>query len=555
MTRQSRNLIFALAALAAPAFLGSYAWAYNETEVARNLTTFNDLYKELITHYVDSINAEKSITTAINAMLDDVDPYTEYFPAKEQEDFQVVSTGEYGGVGSYITERDGYVYFSEPYQGSPAAKNGVRAGDKIIMIDNDSTKGWSNEKVSAALKGLPNTNVRIVVERPYVKDSIITFNITREKIEINPVAYYGVERGNIGYIMLTTFNEKAAREVKKAVLELLADQRVKGLVLDLRGNGGGLIEQAVQIADFFVPKGVTVVETKGKVPEQNRAYKTTQEPIAPKIPIAVLTDGGTASASEIVAGALQDLDRGVIIGGRSYGKGLVQTTRPLPFDAMLKVTVAKYYIPSGRLIQAIDYSKRASDGSVERIPDSLTHVFTTAHGRQVRDGGGITPDIKVKFPPVNRLTYNILFGHWDFDFATKFHSEHNSIGSAESFVVTDSIYNDFKRFIDPEKFAYDKVCEKQVKNLREIAEAEGYMTDSVKAQLDVLEGMLRHDLYRDLDFNRKEISSLIATEIQKRYHYQRGATIESLKDDECLDKAAELFSDLTKYHAILSPKK
>ena len=555
MTRQSRNLIFALAALAAPAFLGSYAWAYNETEVARNLTTFNDLYKELITHYVDSINAEKSITTAINAMLDDVDPYTEYFPAKEQEDFQVVSTGEYGGVGSYITERDGYVYFSEPYQGSPAAKNGVRAGDKIIMIDNDSTKGWSNEKVSAALKGLPNTNVRIVVERPYVKDSIITFNITREKIEINPVAYYGVERGNIGYIMLTTFNEKAAREVKKAVLELLADQRVKGLVLDLRGNGGGLIEQAVQIADFFVPKGVTVVETKGKVPEQNRAYKTTQEPIAPKIPIAVLTDGGTASASEIVAGALQDLDRGVIIGGRSYGKGLVQTTRPLPFDAMLKVTVAKYYIPSGRLIQAIDYSKRASDGSVERIPDSLTHVFTTAHGRQVRDGGGITPDIKVKFPPVNRLTYNILLGHWDFDFATKFQSEHNSIGSAESFVVTDSIYNDFKRFIDPEKFAYDKVCEKQVKNLREIAEAEGYMTDSVKAQLDVLEGMLRHDLYRDLDFNRKEISSLIATEIQKRYHYQRGATIESLKDDECLDKAAELFSDLTKYHAILSPKK
>lgn len=555
MTRQSRNLIFALAALAAPAFLGSYAWAYNETEVARNLTTFNDLYKELITHYVDSINAEKSITTAINAMLDDVDPYTEYFPAKEQEDFQVVSTGEYGGVGSYITERDGYVYFSEPYQGSPAAKNGVRAGDKIIMIDNDSTKGWSNEKVSAALKGLPNTNVRIVVERPYVKDSIITFNITREKIEINPVAYYGVERGNIGYIMLTTFNEKAAREVKKAVLELLADQRVKGLVLDLRGNGGGLIEQAVQIADFFVPKGVTVVETKGKVPEQNRAYKTTQEPIAPKIPIAVLTDGGTASASEIVAGALQDLDRGVIIGGRSYGKGLVQTTRPLPFDAMLKVTVAKYYIPSGRLIQAIDYSKRASDGSVERIPDSLTHVFTTAHGRQVRDGGGITPDIKVKFPSVNRLTYNILLGHWDFDFATKFQSEHNSIGSAESFVVTDSIYNDFKRFIDPEKFAYDKVCEKQVKNLREIAEAEGYMTDSVKAQLDVLEGMLRHDLYRDLDFNRKEISSLIATEIQKRYHYQRGATIESLKDDECLDKAAELFSDLTKYHAILSPKK
>ena len=555
MTRQSRNLIFALAALAAPAFLGSYAWAYNETEVARNLTTFNDLYKELITHYVDSINAEKSITTAINAMLDDVDPYTEYFPAKEQEDFQVVSTGEYGGVGSYITERDGYVYFSEPYQGSPAAKNGVRAGDKIIMIDNDSTKGWSNEKVSAALKGLPNTNVRIVVERPYVKDSVITFNITREKIEINPVAYYGVERGNIGYIMLTTFNEKAAREVKKAVLELLADQRVKGLVLDLRGNGGGLIEQAVQIADFFVPKGVTVVETKGKVPEQNRAYKTTQEPIAPKIPIAVLTDGGTASASEIVAGALQDLDRGVIIGGRSYGKGLVQTTRPLPFDAMLKVTVAKYYIPSGRLIQAIDYSKRASDGSVERIPDSLTHVFTTAHGRQVRDGGGITPDIKVKFPPVNRLTYNILLGHWDFDFATKFQSEHNSIGSAESFVVTDSIYNDFKRFIDPEKFAYDKVCEKQVKNLREIAEAEGYMTDSVKAQLDVLEGMLRHDLYRDLDFNRKEISSLIATEIQKRYHYQRGATIESLKDDECLDKAAELFSDLTKYHAILSPKK
>ena len=554
MTNRLKLIFLAVAACVTPAFIGSFAWADSPTEIARNLETFSDIYKELNSYYVDSINAEKAITTAINAMLDEVDPYTEYFPPKEQEDFKTVSTGEYGGVGSYIMERNGNVYFSEPYHGSPAAKMGVRAGDKIIMIDTASTKGWNNEQVSAALKGLPNTNVRIVVERPYATDSIITFNIKREKIEMNPVTYYGVEKGNIGYIAINTFNEKTSREVKKALLELMDDKRVEGITLDLRGNGGGLLDQAVQVVGFFVPKGTTVVETKGKVKEQNRVYKTSQDPIAPKIPLTVLIDGGTASASEIVSGALQDLDRAVVIGWRSFGKGLVQTTRPLPFDAMLKVTVAKYYIPSGRLIQAIDYSKRNEDGSVERIPDSLTHVFNTAHGRKVRDGGGITPDIEVKYTPMNRLTYNILRDHWDFDFATKFFSEHKSIGSAESFVITDSIYNEFKNFINPKKFAYDKTCETQLKYLRDAAEAEGYMTDSVKAEFAVLERLLHHDLSRDLDYHRKAIAPLIANEIQKRYHYQRGAAIEALKDDEAMDKASELFSDLKKYTATLSSK-
>ena len=527
----------------------------DKAAITRNLDIFNSVYKELQVFYVDSIDAEKSINTAINAMLNDIDPYTEYIPAKEQDAFKTMTTGEYGGIGSYIMERDGKVYISEPYEGSPAQRAGLKAGDLIVKIDNDTTLGWKSSKVSERLKGQAGTPLTVVVQRPYVEDSIITINIMREKIQVPSVPYYAVVKDNIGYIYLTSFTDKSAKEVRDALVELKKDPRVKSIILDLRSNGGGLLESAVKIVGLFVPKNTEVLRTKGKGHLNEKVYKTTSAPIDTEIPLAVFIDGGSASSSEIVAGALQDLDRAVIIGSRSFGKGLVQSTRQLPYDGLLKVTIAKYYIPSGRLIQAIDYSHRNPDGSVARIPDSLTNVFKTAHGREVRDGGGITPDIKVTYPTANRLTYNIVRDNWAFDYATRFAATTPTIASAHDFVITDSIFNDFKKFIDPDKFQYDKVCEKMLSDLKETAKIEGYANDSINAQFEILEGMLKHNLDKDLDNNRKEISELLASEIIKRYYYQKGQIIESLKSDIALDSAAVILNDLNAYRKILSPVK
>ena len=527
----------------------------DKAAITRNLDIFNSVYKELQVFYVDSIDAEKSINTAINAMLNDIDPYTEYIPAKEQDAFKTMTTGEYGGIGSYIMERNGKVYISEPYEGSPAQRAGLKAGDLIVKIDNDTTLGWKSSKVSERLKGQAGTPLTVVVQRPYVEDSIITINIMREKIQVPSVPYYAVVKDNIGYIYLTSFTDKSAKEVRDALVELKKDPRVKSIILDLRSNGGGLLESAVKIVGLFVPKNTEVLRTKGKGHLNEKVYKTTSSPIDTEIPLAVFIDGGSASSSEIVAGALQDLDRAVIIGSRSFGKGLVQSTRQLPYDGLLKVTIAKYYIPSGRLIQAIDYSHRNPDGSVARIPDSLTNVFKTAHGREVRDGGGITPDIKVTYPTANRLTYNIVRDNWAFDHATRFAATTPTIASAHDFVITDSIFNDFKKFIDPDKFQYDKVCEKMLSDLKETAKIEGYANDSINAQFEILEGMLKHNLDKDLDNNRKEISELLASEIIKRYYYQKGQIIESLKSDIALDSAAVILNDLNAYRKILSPVK
>ncbi len=336
-------------------------------------------------------------------------------------------------------------------------------------------------------------------------------------------------------------------------MELKKTPNVKSIVLDLRGNRGGLLEAAVKIVGLFVPKNTEVLRTRGKGLLNEKVYKTTSAPVDTEIPLAVLIDGGSASSSEITAGALQDLDRAVIMGARSYGKGLVQTTRPLPYDGMLKVTIAKYYIPSGRLIQAIDYSHRNPDGSVARIPDSLTNVFTTIHGREVRDGGGITPDVKIDYGEVNRLTYNIVSDNWAFNYATKYAAEHPEIAAAEDFVITDSIFNDFKSFIDPDKFNYDKVCESMLAALKSTAEIEGYMNDSTKAEFAVLEGLLKHNLSHDLDNNREDIEGILAGEIVKRYYYQKGQVIETLKRDVTIDSAEVILNDKARYNAILSP--
>lgn len=544
----------AVAAIAALALSAIAATRSNKAEITRNLDIFNSLYKELQTNYVDSIDAEKSINTAIAAMLNDIDPYTEYFPASQQEDITMMTSGEYAGIGSVILEKPGKgVFISEPYEGSPAQKAGLRPGDHIIMVDNDTVTTWHSSQVSGKLKGQAGTQVKVRVNRPYAADSILTFDITREKIQLPAVPYYGVVRDNIGYINLTSFTDKAATDVRNALIELKKDPRVKSIVLDLRGNRGGLLEAAVKIVGLFVPKNTEVLRTRGKGLLNEKVYKTTSAPVDTQIPLAVFIDGGSASSSEITAGALQDLDRAVIIGNRSFGKGLVQSTRPLPYDGVLKVTIAKYYIPSGRLIQAIDYSHRNPDGSVARIPNSLTNVFKTVHGREVRDGGGITPDIDIDYGEANRLTYNIVSDNWAFDYATRYAAQHPEIAPAEEWQITDSIFDDFKQFIDPEKFNYDKVCEQMLESLKKAAEIEGYMNDSTRKEFTVLEGLLKHNLGHDLDNNRKDIEEILASEIIRRYYYQKGQVIEALKRDATLDSAVVVLNDKARYKQILSP--
>ncbi len=528
----------------------------NKAEIARNLDIFNTIYKELQTNYVDSIDSEKAITTAIDAMLSTLDPYTEYYPASSQDQLTQMTSGEYGGIGALIQEIKGKgVIISEPYENTPSAKAGLRAGDLLMVIDNDTVLGWTSKKVTEKLKGEPGTHLKVTVKRPYVEDSILTLDVTRSKIQLPAVPYYGVVKDQIGYIYLNQFTDKAADSVRDALIELKKDPRVKAIALDLRGNVGGLLEAAVQIVGYFVPKNTEVLRTRGKGVLNEKVYKTTNNPIDTEIPLIVLIDGSSASSSEITAGSLQDLDRAVLIGNRSFGKGLVQHTRPLPFDGVLKVTVAKYYIPSGRLIQAIDYSHRNPDGSVARIPDSLTNVFTTANGREVRDGGGITPDIEVNYGEVNRLTYNIVSDNWAFDYATKFAAEHPTIASPEEFEVTDSMFTEFKNFIDPAKFNYDKVCEQVIEALKKAADTEGYMNDSVKAQLDILEGMLKHNLNHDLDNNKKDIKGLIAGEIMKRYYVEKGLVIHTLKEDPAMDSVFVMLNEPGRYNSILAPVK
>ncbi len=546
-----KKLTILVTALIVVSILTSAATRSKKSEISRNLDIFNALYKELQTFYVDSIDAEKSIDIAIGAMLNDIDPYTEYIPAKAQESFRSMTTGEYGGIGSYIMERNGNTYISEPYEGSPANLAGLRPGDRIIMIDADSTAGWNSSKVSDKLKGQQGTTVKVTVNRPWVKDSILSFDIVRRKIQIPSVPYRGIVKGDIGYISLSSFTDKSYNEVRDALQDLIKNKGAKSIVLDLRGNGGGLLESAVQILGLFLPKGTPVLTTKGKGALTEKTYKTTVAPVDTKIPLAVLIDGSTAPSAEIVSGALQDLDRAVIVGNRSFGKGLVQSTRQLPYDGMLKVTIAKYYIPSGRLIQAIDYSHRNPDGSVARIPDSLTNVFKTAHGREVRDGGGITPDIKVEYPDVTRLTFNVVRDHWAFDFANKYFAENPTIASPEEFIIDDTIYTQFKNFIDPSRFNYDKVCETALDQLKQIATTEGYMNDSVKAQFEILSSLLKHNLDKDLDTNREAITPYLANEIINRYYHNRGGIIYSLRDDATIDSAAAVLTT-PKYNEILS---
>lgn len=533
---------------------GPGAKTSHDATVARNLQTFNAIVKELEMNYVDTIRPKEAFNAAIGALLSTIDPYTEFYDPDSRSDLTKMTTGEYdyAGIGSYISERDGSSFISYPMEGAPAAKAGLRSGDKIVRVDSVDTSKMLPDAITKLLRGQVGTPLKVTVVRPYVTDSILTFDMVRSKLADPSVPYWDVIDGHTGYIRLTSFIDKSGREVREALDSFKRNRAVDQIILDLRGNGGGLLESAVDIVGNFVPRGTEVLRTRGRDASSEKVYKTTHSPLFPDIPLAVLIDGGSASASEITAGSLQDLDRAVLVGSRSYGKGLVQSTLQLPYDGFLKVTMAKYYIPSGRLIQALDYSHRNPDGSVARTPDSLTHVFKTLHGREVRDGGGLTPDTTIDWGKVSPVTFNLVRDNWTYDFANRYANTHSSIASPWEFEITDEIFADFKQSVNPDKFKYDKVLDRLMEELRKTASEQGYLDAKTTAALDSLTPLLRHSLAADLDHNRAEISEYLGAEIAQRYYYEKGKIAQDLKHDPGFRTAQSLLSDKKKLSAILN---
>ncbi len=547
------------------ALAGSALFSFNKGDdrnfqIAKNLDVFNAVFKELDMFYVDTIDPEKVIKYGIDAMLMQTDPYTEYYP-EDDNTLKDMTTGKFGGIGSvirYYTPRK-RVAIIEPSEGSPAAQIGLKAGDIIMevngkdMAQGDRTPNELTSYVSDHLRGEPGTICVLKVDRP-TSDSTyvpVEFKITRSTIRTNPLPYYGMVGDSTGYIFISTFAiDNCSKEVKKALIEL-KQQGAKSLILDLRGNGGGQLGEAVNVVNLFVPKGKEIVVTKGKMKQAASTYKTLSEPVDTDIPLAVLVDGATASASEIVSGSLQDLDRAVVIGNRTYGKGLVQVLRDLPYNSRMKVTTSKYYIPSGRCIQAIDYAKRNADGSVARTPDSLTNVFHTAGGREVRDGGGIRPDVEVKAEKFPNIMFYLLNDDMIFDYATQYCIKHPQIGEIKDFVITDADYAEFKQMLHKRKFTYDRQSEKTLKNLKEIAEFEGYL-DGAKEEFAALEKKLTHNLDHELDRFSKEIKDAIAQEVVQRNYFQRGTVLQRLKDDPDVNKAVEVLKNKPEYDKILT---
>ena len=528
-------------------------------QISKNLDIFNSIFKELDLFYVDTVNAEKMIQTGVEGMLSLTDPYTEYYPEEEVSSLKEMTTGKYGGIGAAIRyyEAKDRIAVVEPTEGMPAAEAGVKAGDIILsvggkeMVRGDMKPQEFSSKVSEALRGEPGTSFVLKVLRPLKNDStVMEFKITRKNIRTNPVPYYGMVKDSIGYLALSSFTENSAKDFKKAFIEL-KQKGAKSLIIDLRDNGGGSLSEAVDIVNLYVPKGQEIVVTKGKVRQAQGSYKTQNEPVDTQIPLAVLVNGATASASEIVSGSMQDLDRAVVIGSRTFGKGLVQTIRPLPYNGTLKVTTSKYYIPSGRCIQAIDYAKKNADGSVARTPDSLTTVFHTAAGREVRDGGGIRPDIEVKGDKIPNIVFYLMNDDLIFDYATQYCWDHPTLASVDDFKLTDADYEAFKKLVKSRNFTYDRQSEKMLKSLKEIAEFEGYMTEAAE-EFKALEKKLNHNLDRDLDYFAKPIKEYISQEIVTRYFYQRGAVMERLKDDTDLEEAIKVLQNPVRYREILS---
>ena len=518
-------------------------------EIAKNLEIFTDLYKELNTYYVDETDPGKLIKSAMDEMLQTLDPYTNYIPESEIEDFQFMTTGQYGGIGAMITKRDEYVYISEPYEGFPAQKSGLMAGDKILEVNNISVKGKSTEEVSKLLKGQPNTNVSILIERKYINEPF-EVSFKREKVTVGSVPYFGLLENNIGYVKLRSFTRNCSNDLKNAILKL-KDQSATSLILDLRGNPGGLLNESVKIANFFVNQGEDIVSTKGKIKSWEKVYTATNKPIDTEIPLVVLIDQSSASASEIVCGSLQDLDRAVIVGKRSFGKGLVQQTRKLSYNSQLKLTVAKYYIPSGRCIQALDYSNRNEDGSVGKIADSLSTEFRTKNNRKVYDGGGITPDLVTESEVSSKILLSLFRERLFFDYATEYRLKNENILSAKDFKITDEKFLDFKNFLSDKEYEYETDTEKAYKKLKKVAEEENYF-ESMKNNFDLLVTKIDDAKSDDLEKNKDFVKEILANEIVSRYYYQKGRIQSSLNYDKDILEAITVLSDSTKYKQILS---
>ena len=519
-------------------------------EINKHIDILTTILKEIDLFYVDSLEVDKVVTRTINSMLAQLDPYTNYISEDDIGDLKFMTTGEYAGIGSIISYNDSNVVINEPYEGLPADKSGLKAGDIILKIDDNDVAGFNVQQVSELLKGKPGTTIEITIQRPGEKNNR-KIKVVREKIAIHPISYSNLVDQNIGYIHFDTFTEHGAQEVKNAVIDL-KEQGAESLILDLRGNGGGIMEEAVRIVNIFVPKGQEVVSTRGKIKQWDRVLRTNEQPVDSIIPLVVLIDNTSASASEIVAGTLQDLDRAVVVGDRSFGKGLVQTVRELPFGSSLKVTTSKYYTPSGRGIQALDYTHRNPDGSVGRIPDSLTTVFHTQNGREVRDGGGITPDITIEENKPGTISFYLFTDNVIFNYATQWAQNTPSIPPVEMFTYNDEDYENFKEYVKSIDFEYDRISEERLKMLSEVMEFEGYM-ETAEAEFKALEDKLVPNLDRDLETFKEEIKGLISSEIVKRYYYKEGAMQERLKTDKAFDKALEVLKNKELYNQTLSP--
>ena len=556
--KRTLKLIILAAWLALPAT----AQKNHNFEVSKNLEIFNNLFKQLDLYYVDTLEADKLVKTATGSMLNTLDPYTDYYPDDERDDLKQMLTGKYAGIGSLIhySKNEDRCIISEPFENMPAAEGGLKAGDVILSIAGKEfgPKGSQNtneftESVSNALRGEPGTSFIVKIQRPG-EDKPREIKLTRRAIKTPPISYYGMIAENTGYIYLSSFPEGAATDVRRAVIDL-KQKGAKQLVLDLRNNGGGSMQEAIDLVNLFIGKGKTVVELKGKIKSANETYKTQREALDPDIPLAVLVNGNTASSSEITAGTLQDYDRAVVIGTRTYGKGLVQQTRPLPYDGVLKLTTSRYYIPSGRCIQAIDYSHRAANGAVNRIPDSLTNVFHTAAGRPVRDGGGIMPDSVVKVDSVanivlylnpGMITSDVLF-----NFVTEYTHRHATIDPPEKFDISDEEYENFKRYAKEHNFTYDRQSVKLLDNLKKVAKFEGY---DVAEDIKALEAKLTHNEDYDFEHWKLEIKKLLNNEIMLRYYYRRGLIRNSLNNDKTLDTALAVLNNPQEYRKMLAPQ-
>ncbi|MGQ1910664.1 S41 family peptidase [Marinifilum sp. RC60d5] len=533
-------------------FCSAAFWGFSRDErnfeISKNLNIYYTLFRELNLFYVDEIDPGDLVKKSMDAMLKTLDPYTTYISESEIEDFKLMTTGEYAGIGALISKQKDNVIIAEPYEGFPAFKAGLKAGDIMLEINGTKVTTKSTEDVSNLLKGQPNVPLTIKIKRPGINKTMDK-KLVREKIQLKSVPYYGMVADSIGYIHLNQFTDKASGEIKAALKELKA-QNAKSLVLDLRGNPGGLLDQAIDIVNLFVNKGEDIVSTKGKVSKWDKSYKATKTPMDAEIPIAVLVNQGSASASEIVSGAIQDLDRGVVIGKRTFGKGLVQTTRNLTYNAKLKVTTAKYYIPSGRCIQALDYSHRNEDGSVGKIADSLMTEYHTKNGRSVYDGGGILPDIKMDSELYSSLSVNLIRNFMIFNYATLYANKKENIASAKEFKLSDEEFAEFTKYIKEQKFDYKSESTEILDALKKSAKEEKYFEVS-NEEFAALEAKLAPNLDRDLKRFKDEISDLLAHEIVKRYHYQKGGIEYSLREDKTLNKAIEVLQDPNEYKSIL----